>query len=317
MAKALIYIDRQDVKHSVMLLEVIHRLYQEQTEKVSAVSFGELPEMAEGYFDEIHHFKVNDDRLYDMRFMAECVKTVQEEERFDCIVVPATREGRMLAPILAMKLGTGIVADVVEVANEDGEIQMVRPAFDGKIMACIANRDSETAIMTIRPGVFKYQGTPDKATKLIEYVPEKAKEQPIQLLECKEIGVGEDIRDAKVLVSGGGGVIDHFDRLQELADPLKGMVSASRRLVDSGIAPRRIQVGQSGKIVSPKLYIALGIYGSLQHIEGLDNVETIISVNTNKNAPICSLSSLVVEGDAIEFIDKMTQKIRENINEES
>ena len=104
--------------------------------------------------------------------------------------------------------------------------------------------------------------------------------------------------------------MDQFHRLDELALELNAQVSASRRIIDSGIATRKIQVGQSGNTVSPKLYIALGIYGSLQHIEGLKNVENIISVNIDKDAPICSLSDIVVEGDAVEFIEKLVEKIR-------
>jgi electron transfer flavoprotein alpha subunit len=97
-----------------------------------------------------------------------------------------------------------------------------------------------------------------------------------------------------------------------LAETLGGTVSASRKLVDQGIAPRNIQVGQSGKIVSPKLYIALGINGAIQHVEGLRDIETIISVNTSAKAPICSLSDIVVEGDAKDFIEKLLLKIHNN-----
>jgi len=111
------------------------------------------------------------------------------------------------------------------------------------------------------------------------------------------------------LISGGGGVLEHFDRLQDLSEAMHAQVSASRRLVDSGVASRRIQVGQSGKTVSPRLYIALGIDGSLQHMEGLKNVEHLIAVNTNKDAPICSLADVVIAGDAVEFIDRLLERI--------
>jgi len=112
-----------------------------------------------------------------------------------------------------------------------------------------------------------------------------------------------------VLVSGGGGVIGQFHHLERLACKLGGQVSASRKIVDHGIAPRSIQVGQSGKRVSPKLYIALGINGAVQHVEGLKQVGSIISVNLDRNAPICSLSDIVVEGDAVTFIEKLVKMI--------
>jgi electron transfer flavoprotein alpha subunit len=118
-----------------------------------------------------------------------------------------------------------------------------------------------------------------------------------------------DIRDSEILISGGNGVKDAFSDLYQLADALNGTVAASRKLVDQGIAPRSLQVGQSGKTVSPRLYMALGIHGTMQHIAGLRGIESIISINTNRNAPICSLSELVVHGDAAEFINKMVKKI--------
>jgi electron transfer flavoprotein alpha subunit len=98
--------------------------------------------------------------------------------------------------------------------------------------------------------------------------------------------------------------------LAPLAEALGGETAASRKLVDLGVTGRNIQVGQSGKTVSPKLYFALGIHGSLQHMEGLKNVDHIISVNTNRDAPICSVSDIVVEGDASSFIDKLLTRMR-------
>nr|MDA3941003.1 FAD-binding protein [Spirochaetia bacterium] len=113
-----------------------------------------------------------------------------------------------------------------------------------------------------------------------------------------------------VLISGGGGITGGIPQLYSLAEELNGKVSASRRIVDQGLAPRNIQVGHSGKTVSPRLYMALGINGAMQHVEGLRNVESIISVNTARNAPICSLSDIVVEGDAREFVESLTTRIK-------
>jgi electron transfer flavoprotein alpha subunit len=118
-----------------------------------------------------------------------------------------------------------------------------------------------------------------------------------------------DIRDAEILISGGGGVLGSFAELEKLASAMGGRVAASRRAVDVGVAARTIQVGQSGRTVSPTLYMALGIDGAGQHIEGLRNIESIISVNTNRHAPICSISDIVVEGDASEFIERLCRRI--------
>lgn len=311
MKKALIYLDSQDREQSAQLLEAIRSIYGDGEAKIYAAAFGGGLENIRGIFDEVHQFQVLDDYAYDMRFKASCIKKLHDEKSFSCIVIPATFEGRMIAPILAVKLQTGLVADVTAVTGEDGIVHMVRPAFDGKLMAVIENQDSDIVLMSARLSAFKYEGDESRDTKVVYHTPEIRPEPSIKVIAASGKQCTGDIRDADILISGGGGVMERFPSLYRLAKPLHAMVASSRRLVDSGITPRSIQVGQSGKIVSPRLYIALGIYGSLQHIEGLDNVEDIISVNINRNAPICSLSSIVVEGDAIEFIEKLSTKIKE------
>lgn len=311
MIKTLIYLDEEDMRHSIDLLEVAERMHSQKPQEVSAIIFGNPGEASEGYFDWIYQFNIRDEQKYDVRLMASCMEKLIREKRFSGIVIPATNRGRMLAPMLAMKLKTGLVADVVEVSNVNGAVQMVRPTFDGKLMACITNQNSEFIMMSVRAGVFHYDRTATKKTRIISQDIEE-NICGVRLIECIHQPEKKDIREAKVLVSGGGGVGEHFQKLNKLATLLGGMTSSSRRLVDSGVTSRNIQVGQSGKTVSPELYIALGIYGSLQHIVGLKNVQYIISVNTNKNAPICSLSQIVVEGDAIEFVDKISQRIEES-----
>lgn len=311
MRKVLICLDSAEMGQSVELLGAVSRIYEENQVEIYAASFEDVPEELRGFFDAIHQFQIEGDRRYDVRWKASCISRLCHAEGFSCIVVPATYEGRMLAPVLAMKLQTGLVADVTDVKNEDGVIQMVRPAFDGKLMAGIINQYTDLVLMSVRLGVFKCGISPARNARIVIDASDKESKSGIRLTKIIEKEKAEDIKDARVLVAGGGGVLEDFEALKRLAEPLHAMVASSRRLVDSNIAPRRIQVGQSGKIVSPRLYIALGIYGSLQHIEGLKNVEYIISVNTNKNAPLCSLSTIVVEGDAIEFIEKLSTKIME------
>jgi electron transfer flavoprotein alpha subunit len=131
----------------------------------------------------------------------------------------------------------------------------------------------------------------------------------LRLIERQEKSKTRDIRKSEVLISGGGGVVRDFHLLERLAEALHGMVAASRKVVDMGKAPRAIQVGQSGKIVSPRLYIALGISGSAQHVAGIRNAEYIISVNTDLQAPIFSMSDIVVEGDSRAFVEGLLKRI--------
>lgn len=312
MNRSLIYFDEEDFQNSIDLLEVVNQIYKDDEYETYAVCFNCKPEAINGRFDYL--IAAQDERLknYDIINITNCIEELQKIYDFDSILIPATYFGRMLAPRLAMRLRTGLVADVTGIEHNNGLVEMVRPAFSGKLLAAIINRNCKPMMMSVRPNVFVNTLEPIKKTETINFHPTNVKQSKIRLLEAIEKEKPKDIRESEVLISGGGGVMEDFKHLYLLADELNVMVSASRRVVDSGIAPRSIQVGQSGKTVSPKLYIALGIYGSLQHIEGLKNVENIISVNINKDAPICSLSDIVVEGDAFEFIDKLVEKIRQN-----
>jgi electron transfer flavoprotein alpha subunit len=310
MKKSLIYLDAENIRNSIDLLEVAELVHGKGEVETYALCIHQCPKEAYGKFDVIINVQDDSIQTYDVLNITNCLEEMHRNYTFDSILIPATHIGRMLAPRLSMRLHVGLVADVTAIDHHDGELEMVRPAYSGKIMAGIVNRGRVPIMMSVRQNIFTYTSDQVKNTLSINVYPTSVQASNISLLEVKVKEKTKDIRESTVLISGGGGVMDQFHRLDELALELNAQVSASRRIVDSGIATRKIQVGQSGHTVSPKLYIALGIYGSLQHIEGLKNVENIISVNIDKDAPICSLSDIVVEGDAVEFIEKLVEKIR-------
>jgi electron transfer flavoprotein alpha subunit len=312
MNRSLIYFDEEDFQNSIDLLEVVNQIYKDNEYETYAICFNHNDAVIDGKFDYLITIENQEIKNYDVQNITNCIEELHHIYDFDSILIPATYLGRMLAPRLSMRLKVGLVADVTAIEHNNGQVEMVRPAFSGKIFAGIVNMNCKTIMMSVRPNVFVYATDYLKKTEKIHFKPTNVESSKIRLLETIEKEEVKDIRESEVLVSGGGGVIADFEHLYLLAHELSGMVSASRSIVDSGIATRNIQVGQSGKTVSPKLYIALGIYGSLQHIEGLKNVENIISVNINKDAPICSLADIVVEGDAIEFIDMLVEKINKN-----
>ncbi|MGH4140035.1 electron transfer flavoprotein subunit alpha/FixB family protein [Clostridium sp.] len=312
MKRSLIYFDEEDFQNSIDLLEVVNQMYKDSEYETYAICFNHDEVVIDGKFDYLINIQNEEIKNYDIQNITNCIEELHHIYDFDSILIPATYLGRMLAPRLSMRLKVGLVADVTAIEHNNGGVEMVRPAFSGKIYAGIVNKNCKTTMMSVRPNVFVYTTDSSKKTEKIYFKPTSVQPSKIRLIETIEKESVKDIRESEVLVSGGGGVIEDFGHLDLLAHELNGMVSASRSIVDSGIASRSIQVGQSGKTVSPKLYIALGIYGSLQHIEGLKNVENIISVNINKDAPICSLADIVVEGDAIEFIDKLVEKINKN-----
>jgi electron transfer flavoprotein alpha subunit len=309
MNKTLIVIDKENTNNTIELLEVARSIYVNQPYETYAIGDQETLAIINGYFN--HAFIGSTEVMThpDVRNLVEIIDKLHKMYRFSSLLIPATPMGRMLAPRLAMRLHVGLVADVTGVEHDQGEIHLVRPAFSGKIMACISNLGLSPLMLTVRQNVFSYSSKNKVQTRIIDIESEVIHGQSIKRIKSEIKPFSQDIRDSKVLISGGGGVKKSFDKLEALAEALDGQVSASRSIVDSGVASRNIQVGQSGKTVSPKLYIALGIYGALQHIEGLKNVNHIIAVNKNKDAPICSLSDIVVEGDAVEFIEKLLKKI--------
>ncbi|MCY6354217.1 electron transfer flavoprotein subunit alpha/FixB family protein [Clostridium sp. ZS2-4] len=312
MKKSLIYLDEENHKNSIDLLEVVRQIYGEEGNETYGICVNHYCRKAEGAFDKLIQVSENEISEKDPMIITDIMEELHGQYEFDCILIPATQFGRMLAPRLAMRLKVGLVADVTAIHNHNRVVEMVRPAFSGKIMAGIVKNGDGPYMMSVRQNVFTYNNKSLKDTQVIAFHPVKRRNSSLKLLETRKKIQSYDIRDSKVLVSGGGGTSKNFKKLELLAKELNGQVSASRKIIDKGIAPREIQVGQSGKTVNPKLYIALGINGAIQHIEGLKNVDHIISINTNKSAPICSLSDLVVEGDAFEFIDKLVEKIKAN-----
>jgi electron transfer flavoprotein alpha subunit len=164
-------------------------------------------------------------------------------------------------------------------------------------------------MMSVRPRTFSYRAREARTTELIALDLDYPGDSGLRLLDRRDRSGGRDIRDSAVLVSGGGGALRDFAQLEQLAQALRGMVAASRKAVDHGAAPRAVQVGQSGKNVGPRLYFALGISGSSQHAAGLKNAECIIAVNTDRQAPICSMADVVVEGDSRSFVAGLLARI--------
>ena len=310
MKKCLIYLDPDQIQNSLDLLEVVRQMYPSEPFESYGVAVNIANLEALGLFD--YMIQVQNEKIvpYDLKTMTDLVASIHEQFKFDAILIPATWSGRMLAPRLAVRLCTGLTADVTEIRYKDGVLELVRPAFSGRLLAGIVSTGTGPVMLTVRQNVFRYVHEIVKETRIINFNYQATKEIGIRQAGVVEKAKSYDIRESEILISGGGGVIRGFHRLENLSVALNGQVAASRRVVDKGVATRSIQVGQSGKTVSPKLYMALGIYGAIQHVEGLKNVEYIISVNTDTSAPICSLSDIVVEGDALVFIDLLVDRIR-------
>jgi electron transfer flavoprotein alpha subunit len=314
MRKTLIFIENAAWQDALDLRGAAERIFPDGEHASYGAAFNledpEAWETVQRGFEYV--ISINDRRIvpHDAVNIATAMAALHELHDFDGILIVATSFGRVLAPRLAMRLNAPLCADVTAAEHRDGECFLVRPAFDGKMLAAISCAGRRPFMASIRAGVFSGDTLGNKKATVLEYRPGELKPWGARLLSVRRKEEAQDIRNSAVLVAAGAGVGRSFEKVRALARELNGMAAASRKLVDQGIAPRSIQVGQSGKTVRPQLYIALGISGAIQHVEGMRHARCVIAVNSNKDAPLCSLADLVVVGDAAEFVDKLTAKIQ-------
>ncbi len=235
----------------------------------------------------------------------------------DVVLYGATTIGRDLAPRVSARVHTGLTADCtkLEVDPDTKQLMMTRPAFGGNLMATIVCPDFRPQMATVRPGVM--QKTERMDGREVKVFPYKLKfehnDKYVEVLDViKKTAATADIASAKILVSGGRGMgsRENFAMLYDLADALGGRVSASRAAVDAGWADKDLQVGQTGKTVRPKLYIAVGISGAIQHIAGMEESDIIIAINRDETAPIFKVADYGVVGDLNKIVPMLTEKIK-------
>lgn len=232
----------------------------------------------------------------------------------EIMLIGATCNGRDIAPRISTALHTGLTADCTELdILDNGKFAATRPTFGGQLMATILSKNTPQ-MATVRPKVFKpMQENNVKDTLFIKLsVDLDGFEEKIKVLDVIRTATKSinDLDSAEIIVSGGRGMQNKegFGLLLKLADKLGGKVAASRVAVEMGLASQDIQVGQTGKTVSPQLYIACGISGALQHTIGMNSSKKIIAINTDKNAPIFDICDYGIVGDVFEIIPQLLEE---------
>lgn len=253
------------------------------------------------------------DDIYE-KILSELIITHKPE----VVLAGATAIGRSFIPGVATTVDAGLTADCtrLEIRKEDGILLQTRPAFGGNIMATIVCQDTRPQMATVRPKVMKeLPFDANRSGEIIDINP--TREQLTSRIEVLE-SVSEqqskvNIQESDILVSGGRGLENEkgFELLAKLAEAMGAKVSASRAVVDAGWIPYPHQVGQTGKTVAPKLYIACGISGAIQHVAGMQSSETIVAINRDADAPIFNVADFGVVGDLYEVIPKLIDKIEE------
>lgn len=299
------------------------KLAQSLKEELCAILFGnDMRKQAEDllYYGVDKVYYVNDPVLsvFQDDPYGECLAQLARKYKPNIILTGATMLGRSFIPQVAIKLQTGLTADCTGLAIDDTKknLMQTRPAFGGNIMATILCEHHRPQMATVRHKVMKPAQRQAKASgKVIELpLPESAKRCRTKFLQSiEELEETVNLAEADIIVSGGRGLGDpkHFALIEELAKAIGGAVGSSRAAVDAGWIPYSHQVGQTGKTVCPKLYIACGISGAIQHLAGMQSSDIIVAINKDPDAPIFKVATYGIVGDLHEIVPALTKKIKE------
>ena len=310
-------------KVTLELLRIARELADKLGEKVVAV-FPQVvsDEIADGVIkhgaDIVWMIDMPSIKGFHDEVVADAFAELMRQEKPEIFIAPATDIGRALTPRIAAILKTGLTADCTEL-DVDPETRLLlqtRPAFGGNIMATIYTPYHKPQMATVRPHMVKPAESDDRRkgeVKKFDYQPDPlllAAKAIIEIVEEEKDEV--KLEDAEIIVAGGRGVggPDGFKVIYELAHELGGAVGASRAAVDEGWIPYPHQVGQTGKTVSPKLYIACGISGAIQHVVGMRTSDIIVAINKDPMAPIFDIADYGIVGDLFEVVPALTEAIR-------
>jgi electron transfer flavoprotein alpha subunit len=225
------------------------------------------------------------------------------------VLLPATADGKEVAGRLAARIGSGVLSDVVEI-NSDGTA--IHSIFGGAFTVS-AKVNAEVPVITVRPGAIEPAPVAAAGELVTVAVPAPAA-NATRIISRQPAVAGDrpELAEAAIVVAGGRGVgsAEKFSVIEELADSMGGAVGASRAAVDSGYYPGQFQVGQTGKTVSPQLYVALGISGAIQHRAGMQTSKTIVAVNKDEEAPIFEISDFGIVGDLFSVAPQLAEAVK-------
>jgi len=301
-------------KVSFEAASVASRLGKELNLEVEAVVVGSdvnnLNEISKYGISKVIHLKNSVFSNYTSSGYTEAISNYAKEVNAVCLIVGNTALGNDLAPRLAVKLASGCIMDCVNLQVESGEVIATRPIYAGKAFVKV-KLSSNVKVFTIRPNVFKAEFS-EIGNAVIENKEISSPNLKSQVVSFKKSEGKLDVAEANIIVSGGRGMKgpENFNLIESLADSLDAAVGASRAVVDAGWRPHREQVGQTGKTVSPSLYVACGISGAIQHLAGMSTSKYIVAINKDKDAPIFSVADYGIVGDLFEILPVLTEEIK-------
>ncbi len=253
---------------------------------------------------------------YNTEAFVKAIQTVVQETSPQIVLATGSATGRDLMPRLAARLDAGLASDCTNLDIQDGKLLATRPIYSGKAIVDV-KFESAIQLATTRPNSFVAQASGSSAAEVIK----KDVAAGDLRAAMKEIVKGKsdkaDLTEASKIVSGGRAMksADNFKILNELADAIGATVGASRAAVDSGFAPHDMQVGQTGKVVNPNLYIACGISGAIQHMAGMRTAKVIVAINKDPEAPLVQKADYALIGDLFEIVPALTQEFKKVLAE--
>jgi electron transfer flavoprotein alpha subunit len=252
------------------------------------------------------------DKQSSMAF-SEAIAQAAKQEGADCILFAGNAAGMEIAPRVAAKFDAGYIADCIDLEYQEVNIIAKKPVYAGK--AVITTKiDTDVKVFSLRPNVFTAVANPADSFAAKDFTPELNEDHRKAYVTSQSKNEGKlDVLEADIIVSGGRGMKapENFNLIEDLAASLGAAVGASRAVVDAGWRPHNEQVGQTGKTVSPSMYVACGISGAVQHLAGMSSSKIIVAINKDKDAPIFKVTDYGIVGDVFEVLPKLTSYIKD------
>lgn len=287
-------------------------------DKICALLLGDsVAELAASLDDQgIDELIVGDSKAfehYNSILYTKAASDVCDKKSIDLVIGSATLSGRDFLPRLAAKLDAAIVTDVVEAQRESDSIIVTKPLYAGKVSSRVAMHSGVKRVISLRPNTFEI--TSSENTKPLEKssLANTPTTESLKLIEVKSAAQQkQDLTEANIIISGGRslGSKENFKILESCAEVIGAAVGASRAAVDAGYASHSMQVGQTGKTVNPKLYIACGISGAIQHLAGMRTSKVIVAINKDEQAPIFGLADYSIVGDLFEIVPALEKEFK-------
>lgn len=255
---------------------------------------------------------VKEDRK-DVEVVAGIIAEIAKKYNPSLLLMGATLFGKDLAAVVAKKCETACVTDVVAIEENENGLVFTAPAFGGSLLNDVVITGDNLKMATVRGGSFKKNELTDSTAEVVEETVETAKDLKTIIKETiKEVGESVNLEEAEIVVVGGRGMgsKENFALIDELAAAVGGVVGGTRPVTEEGWINRSQQVGQSGKIITPKLYIGAGVSGAIQHLSGISGSDYIVAINKDEDAPIFEVADCGIVGDAMKVLPLMIEEIK-------